>query len=65
MEHKVKKIIKPKLLEILIEDTNTNEIICKYPPTSQGERYADNLRCLAGIKIIKKYILGGEIYECN
>lgn len=65
MRPKVKKEPKPQLCGIRIEDTNTGEVISRYPATSKGERYADKFKGLAGIKIIKEYSLGGETYECN
>ena len=56
---------KGELLEILIKDTDTNKIICSYPPTRYGKKRAAKLKGLAGIEVIMKYSLGGETYECN
>ena len=47
------------LLEINIKDTNTNEIICSFPPTRSGENRANRFNGLANIEIIKIYSKGG------
>ena len=47
------------LLEINIKDTNTNEIICSFPPTRSGENRANRFKGLANIEIIKIYSKGG------
>ena len=55
---------KPKLLVIHIQDTNTNEIICSFPPTRSGKNRANRYKGLANIKIIEIYSKGGN-YESN
>ena len=53
------------LLEINIKDTTTNEIICSFPPTRDGENRANRFKGLANIEIIKIYSKGGNQYESN
>lgn len=51
----MKREPKPILLEILVQDTITNEIILHLPPTAAGKRRAKYLAGLANIKIIEQY----------
>lgn len=60
---KPEKEPKPVLLAIHVTDTDLNSIICSFPPTKTGERYANRYKGLAGIKILKIYKKGGQVYE--
>ena len=44
---------KPKLLAYLVEDTETNTVLYRFPPNRSGEKKANRFNGLSGIKIIK------------
>ena len=55
---------KPKLLMILIKDTETNSIICSFPPTEMGRKRANRFLGLTNIEIVEKYMEDNH-YESN